>query len=95
MFQRFSDGINMLVWDLDPDGVPNEPRRKVDGVPIPSRNRAGDPPLPPQKVLMPYHVGAEACECNPLRYRAVLMGDEDHAELVRRFHERAGPLGRS
>jgi hypothetical protein len=81
MFQQHAsgaNGFNMWVIDLAPDennsAVPNGPRWK-----------RGDPPLDPQLLFMDYHTGAEACERNPLRYRAHGMKDADYAELVEKF----------
>jgi hypothetical protein len=65
-------GAKLWVINLHPDGIPNQPR------PHPN-----DPPLPPLKELVDFHVGALNCERNPAQFRCALMPDEEYDDLCK------------
>jgi hypothetical protein len=84
---------DVRVWDLQPSGhpLPEENQSWPENHPEFARQRwrPGNPPMPPQQITMPRDTAMDAVERNPERYRLVTATDEEHAELLRRFRERA------
>jgi hypothetical protein len=64
---------HLVVIDLAPEVMPDGTRRKP-----------GDPKLPPQRIVMPYVLGAEACERDPQRYKPAELTADEHFALGRR-----------
>jgi hypothetical protein len=61
MLQSYAVGPNnnkLPIIDMKPEGLPNMPKW-----------REGDPPLPPQHLVVDYHDGINLIEGDPERYR--------------------------
>jgi hypothetical protein len=78
--QHLATGPNrqhLVVLDAQPD-------ENNSAVPNGTRWRPGDPPLPPQRIVVDYVLGVEMCERNPQRYKPAELTDDEHRTLGRR-----------
>jgi hypothetical protein len=80
MFQPYATEAGSKLWVLDLVPDRNTPIGEN------RRWREGDPS--PVRLLMDYSTGVEACERNPLRYRAEQMPDTEYQALVNSLQER-------